>query len=557
VSAQTGRPAVPTAPPSSRRFERAKLGLTRLRNDPNPIWMRELRQAARLQRTPVILAVVTGMMTLLICSVGGVASVHIEPARVGVALFHTFFSLAFAVVTWIGPAVAASTIAAERGSRTWEALMLTGLGAPAIARGKFLASFTYVSLYIVMLAPVGALPFLFGGVTALEVVVAFALLFLLAALSVAFGLSVSSKFSSPAVAIIVTLVVAVPLSLAGYTALGPALSVAVHELWSVVPAGPPVWLPTAYARAELGLEYLALLVLAPLVAVVLPAWFFYEVTVANMASPSDDRSTGLRRWFLVSAPLVSVASLAPAIALGEADGVLIAIGVYFAFLVLCAFVFAGEPLGPSRRVELHWDRQGVGRWRRYLGPGILRASSLLLALGVLGLLAQIATGVLFALTQKPPSVADAHCIAATGGYLAAFVLFVVGFGAWARARSRSAAMPRLLLAGAVFLAAIGPWIVMAIAGVVSDDSDRAMLLASPSPTYVVVMLDAIARGGAEAELALAAGGFCAAFWGLIGLLLLSLAGSRTRRVIREHEAALARVEAMLRAEDEAVGNEAA
>src|SRR5688572_17869414 len=138
--------------------------------------MRELRQSARLQRTPVILATVTGMMTLLICSVGGVASVTAEPAKVGSGIFHTFFSLAFAVVTWIGPAVAASSIAGERGNRTWEALVLTGLTPAKIARGKFLASLTYVSLYIVMLAPVGALPFLFGGVTATEVLIAFVIL---------------------------------------------------------------------------------------------------------------------------------------------------------------------------------------------------------------------------------------------------------------------------------------------------------------------------------------------------------------------------------------------
>ena len=207
MSAQTGRPTVASPPPSSRRLDRARIHVSRIRNDPNPVWMRELRQSARLQRTPVILAVITGMMTLLIASIGGVASVTAEPAKVGVALFQTFFSLAFCVVTWVGPAVAASTIAAERGGRTWEALLLTGLGPTTIARGKFAASLSYICLYIVMLAPVGALPFLFGGVTATEVIAAFALLFLFAVLSVAFGLSVSSKFSSPAVAIVVTLLV--------------------------------------------------------------------------------------------------------------------------------------------------------------------------------------------------------------------------------------------------------------------------------------------------------------------------------------------------------------
>jgi len=164
-----------TPPPSSlREGGRPSTLFERLRENPNPVWMRELKQAARLQRTPIILAVVTAMMTLLICSVGGVASTTSEPAKVGVGIFHTFFSLAFAVVTWVGPAVAANTIAGERSGRTWEALQLTSLTPRSIARGKFLAAFTYISLYVVMLVPVGALPFLFGGVTASEVLIAFA-----------------------------------------------------------------------------------------------------------------------------------------------------------------------------------------------------------------------------------------------------------------------------------------------------------------------------------------------------------------------------------------------
>jgi hypothetical protein len=293
-------------------MDRARIEVARMREDPNPVWMRELRQAARLGRTPIILAVVTGMMTLLIASIGGIASETAEPAKVGVALYHTFFSLAFAVVAWVAPAVAASTIASERSGSTWEALLLTGLGAPSIARGKFLASLTYIGLYIVMLSPVGALPFLFGGVTATEVVSAFALLMLFAVLAVAFGLSVSSKFSSSAVAIVVSLLVAVPLSIVVYTGGGIGLSYLAHSVWPGVPEALPVWLPTAYARADFGLEYLVFLVLTPLTIVALPAWFLYEVTVANMAGPSDDRSSGLRRWFLVSALVLAVVAILPA-----------------------------------------------------------------------------------------------------------------------------------------------------------------------------------------------------------------------------------------------------
>ncbi len=421
-----------------------------MREDPNPVWMRELRQAARLGRTPIILAVVTGMMTLLIASIGGIASATAEPAKVGVALFHTFFSLAFAVVAWVAPAVAASTIASERSGSTWEALLLTGLGAPSIARGKFLASLTYIGLYIVMLAPVGALPFLFGGVTATEVVSAFALLMLFAVLAVAFGLSrqlqvLELRGGHRGVAAGRRAAVASSCTLAAAS----ALSYLAHSVWPGVPEGPPVWLPTAYARADFGLEYLVFLVLTPLTIVALPAWFLYEVTVANMAGPSDDRSSGLRRWFLVSALVLAVVAILPAfVEPGDRWAVAATgMGATEIFLAFSAFVFAGEPLGPSRRVRVHWDREGAGRLRRYLGPGLMRAMSLLLLLGLVGLLLESAGGVAAELLGGSPSATqNVRSLLAFGGYAAGFFVFVVGFTAWVRARSTASTTPRLAAA---------------------------------------------------------------------------------------------------------------
>jgi len=552
MSAQTGLPTLPPPAPSSRRFERAKLGVDRLKNDPNPVWMRELKQAARLQRTPIILAVVTGMITLLICSIGGIASVTGEPAKAGIALFHTFFSVAFFVVTWAGPAVAASTIASERAGRTWEALLLTGLGAPAIARGKFLASLTYISLYIVMLAPVGALPFLFGGVTATEVLLAFVLLFLFAVLSVAFGLSLSSKFATPVAAVMVTLLVTVPLSSLLYILLGPALALAVNDLWPGVTAGVPVWLPTAYVRADFGFEYLALLVLAPLAAVALPAWLLYEVTVANMAGRSDDRSSGVRRWFLVATPVLGVVTLAPVFASKDWAWAVTGTTVLLLFLIFVTFSFAGEPLGPSRRVRVHWDRARVSPLERYLGPGVMRAVTLLIVLG-LGVLVThtgVSALLLGSKTSLLPPAYAAERTLVFGAYAAGFFVFLAGFTAWARARSTGATVPRLLLTALIFFATVGPWIAMAIAGVLLDNKREALILVAPSPTYVFEMMDALDEVPETRDLVLMAGGTCIAAWTLLGLGLLGAAGLRAKRVVREHDAAHARVEDMLRAEDE-------
>jgi ABC-type transport system involved in multi-copper enzyme maturation permease subunit len=542
MTSELGRPASLPPPSSLRGSNRRSSLFQRLTEHPNPVWMRELKQAARLQRTPIILAVVTGMMTLLICSVGGVASTTAEPAKVGVGIFHTFFSLAFAVVTWVGPAVAANTIAGERSGRTWEALQLTALSPRTIARGKFLAAFTYISLYIVMLVPVGALPFLFGGVTATEVLLAFLLLVLLAALSVAFGLSVSAKFSSPAAAIIVTLLVALPVSMTVYGAAGVGLSFAAHEQWPGVPGGPPVWLPTAYVRADFGLAYLAFLVLLPAVLTAVPAWLFYEVTVANMGSPSDDRSTRLRVWFLVAMPLTSGAIAVVTYVAGSVDWAYAGAGLIWAFGCFGAFLFAGEPLGPSSRVLAHWDRAGLSAFRRSLGPGVLRACVLLVTLTLLGLAGNALVALIGAKTA-----ADRDALVAFHGYAMAFFGFVVGFCAWARGRANSAGTPRLLLTVALFFAFVGPWIAMAIAGLITSQHDRAMLMAGPSPTFAVTMAQALASSAPDRGLIVSTGCACAAAWALIGTGLFASAGIRIRRRLQTELAARA---ALQRAFDE-------
>lgn len=467
--------------------------LAKLWNDPNPVWLRELRQSARLSRTPVVLAVLTVMVALLISSIGGMASVSARPAKVGVALFHTFFSVAFLVVTWLGPAVAASTISSERSGRTWEALLLTGLGPSVIARGKFFAALSYLSLYIMMLVPVGALPFLFGGVTATEVATAFVLLLVFGALSVAFGLAVSSKFYNQAAAIIVTLIVAIPLSLFGYVALGPVLSIAVNGAWPAVPAGPPVWLPTAYVRADFGLRYFVLLLAVPAFMLLAPVWLLYELTKANLKDISDDRSSGVRVWFLVTTPLAVALLSCVAWLSGAAEWFAASVGALFTYLVGMTVLFAGEPLAPSRRVSVHFDRARAGRFRRFLGPGLTRANTLLALFGLVGFAALAGIARLWVQVGSGTG-AQALGVAAVGGHLGAFFVFLVGLATWLRSRSSTAGAPRLLLLAAVFVFGVGPWIAMAIAGVLAKNDSALLVLAAPSPAFAAVLYEKLALG---------------------------------------------------------------
>ncbi len=555
MSAQTGS-MPPSGPSSSRLVDRARFRVESLRNQPNPIWIRELRQAARLVRTPVILLVACVMMTLLIAAIGGLVSAEQSPATTGVVLFQVFFSLAYFVVTVVGPAVAANSIASEREGRTWEAVILTGLSPGTIARGKFLAAFTAIGMYVVMLAPVGALPFLFGGVTAMETIVAFTFLFLVALLSVAFGLAISSKMASLRAAIFVTLLLIFPITILAFSTFGWGLSYAAHHAWPGVPEHLPIWLPIAYERAPLDVSYIVFLLVLPVTAVVLPAWFLYEVTIANLTSMTDDRSTGLKRWFLVAASVLTIAAVVPMFALTGSDrmpAICFGMSALLFFFSFCVFLFQGDPIGPSRRVTAHWDEVRAGAFRRFLGPGVMRSAFLVFGGGVGSLVVVAALGAV-GLRGLPSK--DQLTALVFFGYAVGFYTFVVGLGALLRARATSSMVSRVLLFTILFALAAGPWIVAAIAGLVLDSSsNEAFLLAAPSPFYVFMMVDAIQRSRGEA---LVVAGLVAIFvWACLGLMFLLLARSRCARIIAEHEVVLAETARILDAEDAAEARAAA
>jgi hypothetical protein len=532
--------------------------LERLLRDPNPIWVREMRQSARLARTPWVLFGLTLALSLLMCSMGGLAAAsETTPASIGGALFQVFFSLAYFVVVVVGPAVAANGVASEREGRTWEAVQLTGLTAKDVARGKFVAAYTTIALYIVVLAPVGALSFLFGGVTATEVVVAFAFLFLVAGLAVAFGLAVSSLMSSLRGAIVVTLMLAIVTGPLLYFVCGFGASFAVHKLWNEVPDAFPIWLPLAYSRGKFGFEYLLLLVAVPLLVTVVPAWFFYETTIANMSSEADDQSTGLKRWYFFSTPLVAIAAAVPA-ALADDDDSRMGLSVlglcgFAVYLAFCAFLFAGEPPGPSRRVRVHWERERAGFLRRFFGPGLPKTAMLVATLGFACIwLVAFADMTLInffgSLGKKVRYMEEIFFFAV---YSAGFWVFVSGLTAWLRSRGQTVWVARMVAAGLLFLISAGPWVVAAIGGALAQKHwDDWLLIGAPSPFYAVytlVWLDDSSHVGSDipvVEMGVAA----SLFWALAGITLIGLAAYRCRRIVRSHDAAVEASEAALEAE---------
>ena len=547
-------PPVPT-PPTPGLVER-------FLRDPNAIWMREMRQSARLARTPWVLFALTLTLGLLMCSIGGLAAASdTTPATIGGALFQVFFSIAYLVVVLVGPAVAANGVASEREGRTWEAVLLTGLRPQDVARGKFMAAYTTIALYIVVLAPVGALSFLFGGVTATEVVVAFVFLFLVAGLTVAFGLAVSSLMSSLRGAIVVTLMLAILIGPVLYFIFGFGASFGIHKLWNEVPEAFPIWLPLAYSRGTLGLEYVLLLLALPLLVIATPAWFLYEATIANLSGEADDRSTGLKRWFFFCTPLIAISCAVPS-AVADVDDEsrmvlsIMGLSVFALYLAFCAFLFAGEPPGPSRRVRIHWERERAGLMKRFFGPGLPKTGMLVAALGfacvwliAFGDMALIEW--LGSSSKKGTYIEEVFFFAL---YTAGFFLFVVGLTARLRSRRQTPWIARLVAAALLFLVSAGPWVVAAIGGVLAQHhGDDWLVIGAPSPFYALYMMSWLDSSYSRTDVpVIEIGAAGALLWGMFGIALLGAAAQRCHRIVRDHDAGVAAAEAALRAEDAAL-----
>lgn len=486
------------------------------RGHPNPLWVRELRQASRIKRTPFVLMSVTIVAALTMGAVSGMAPSQTSSAEVGSLLFQVFFSMAYFVVALVGPAVGANNIASEREGKTWEPLILTGFPARSMAHGKFLSALTSVLQYLAILTPVGALPFLFGGVSATEVVLAFFGLVVLSSLGVGFGLAVGSSISSGRIAIVVAVIAAASLAIATYYVVGILLSKQVNDIWNVVPSRRPVWLPTALANAPLSADYIVVLILQPLVSIVVPGWFFREVTVANMTSAFKDRSSGLLRWLAGSTCMLGVALAAPLFVDGanwlDTTALRALLGMA-SFAILTTLVLQGISPGYAR-----------------VGPTMVQAMARLLGFSLIALVSLTAVSLVVVALRVSDLFVDNYLflIGSAGAYFVSFVVFVVGMGTWLRIRTANVATARVALAGVVLLVVGGPFVLAVLGMVLGDESETNMVIAAPSPAYVLLLPKDLTASARDYVLMRTA--WIAAGWALAGAVFFCAALRRQRSV---------------------------
>lgn len=160
-----------------------KLNVSR---EANPIVVKELRSRMRGWRA---FAVLTGVLLLLgavsyllyriSIATTGYSNLPLSP-QIGQVLFMGLVLVELVLICFITPAVTAGSISGEQEKQTYEMLLTTPLRPASILWGKMLASMGYVFLLIFAAVPMASLVFIFGGISARDMVKALAVLVVLA-----------------------------------------------------------------------------------------------------------------------------------------------------------------------------------------------------------------------------------------------------------------------------------------------------------------------------------------------------------------------------------------
>lgn len=156
----------------------------------NPVLGREVKERFRSRRAPVFVTLWVlgvGLIGYLVYLIAQMAARDAFGLGQGVAggymgrfIFEGMLALLMTAVVMIVPGLTALSIVGERERQTFHILQVTQLSPLQIVLGKLWSSMSYFLLLLVAVAPVAALPLLFGGVNLSEVLVGLGMLLLTA-----------------------------------------------------------------------------------------------------------------------------------------------------------------------------------------------------------------------------------------------------------------------------------------------------------------------------------------------------------------------------------------
>jgi hypothetical protein len=148
----------------------------------NPVMLKELRGRMRGVRAFVVLTVYLGLMSgftallYLVYTPVNRSTGSAAAGEVGRVLFMGVVGIELMLIIFIAPAFTAGAITGERERQTYDLLRTTLLATSSFVIGKLESALSYVLLLLLAAIPLQSIAFLFGGVSELELILAFVLL---------------------------------------------------------------------------------------------------------------------------------------------------------------------------------------------------------------------------------------------------------------------------------------------------------------------------------------------------------------------------------------------
>ncbi|HJR93119.1 MAG TPA: hypothetical protein VJ938_11810 [Acidimicrobiia bacterium] len=172
----------------------------------NPVLGREVKERFRSRRAPVFVTIwvlgvgLIGYLVYLLAQLVAESAFGFGQAIaggfMGKFIFESMLALLMTAVVMIVPGLSALSIVGERERQTFQLLQVTQLSPLQIVLGKLWSSMSYFLLLLASVAPVVALPLLFGGVRLGDVVVGLGMVMLTAVTLGSIGIWGSSRARS-------------------------------------------------------------------------------------------------------------------------------------------------------------------------------------------------------------------------------------------------------------------------------------------------------------------------------------------------------------------------
>lgn len=322
--------------------------LRRIRRDPNPVMLRELRSSMRT--TAFVVASSLGVLFAGFVLLAVATSLGLEDgstAAIGDVTFQVFLVAVCGIATFLAPILGASAVSAEREAQTFEAILLTGVEPRTLVLGKFAGAYFASAHAIVGCLPLVGISFFYGGVSPVEVFLGVGFVLGLIAPLSAVGIAVSSFVPSTRVAIGVVLAMILPVAM---IVLGAMFGISDSLVGSTDGAkcGAFGWLG-ALAANPLDPEIVLGLFVAPTSAMAIVTWCGLAVAELMSSPAGIVRIRPMQLFHATCTALVLVLQAVALLTMGAADrhDASLAMSLLLAPLSSVAMLFfAAEPIVP-------------------------------------------------------------------------------------------------------------------------------------------------------------------------------------------------------------------